>query len=148
MADVKTKPTKASVAAFINEIADAKKKKEAKQLLALMKEATGEKPQMWGTALIGFGMYHYQSDRSAQKGDWPMVAFSPRKANLTVYLMFGVDKYAQQLKKVGPYTAGKSCLYLKSLDGVDMEALQQVVAASFSDMKKKYPPVPKKGTRA
>ncbi len=144
MAELKTKPTKASVTAFLNAVPDPKRRKEAKQLLALMKEATGQKPQMWGEAMVGFGMYHYESDRSAQKGDWPMVAFSPRKANLTVYLMFGVDSYAQELKKMGPYTSGKSCLYLKNLDRLDLSILKKVVAISFNDMKKKYSQVAKR----
>lgn len=138
MAEIKTKPTKASVTAFINAIADTKKRKEAKLILALMKEATGEKPVMWGDAIIGFGRYHYESERSSQKGDWPLTAYSPRKANHTIYLMNGVAFYAQALKKMGPYTSGKSCLYLKGIEKLDLAALKKVVATSFTEMKLKH----------
>lgn len=138
MAELKTKATGASVEKFLAS-ADPKRREDAKEILQIMKAATKEKPKMWGTSIIGFGQYHYKSERSTQEGDWPMVGFSPRKQNLTIYVMPGFKEYKGLLKKLGPHTvSGGSCLYLKSLSGVDRVVLKKLVALSFADMKKKY----------
>lgn len=94
MAELKTKVNNASVTAFINGVTDPVQRADAKTLLALFKKITKEKPKMWGTSIIGFGMYHYQSERSAQEGDWPLTGFSPRKQNLTLYLMLDLKEDA------------------------------------------------------
>src|SRR3989344_276948 len=103
MAELKTKVTNASVEKFLASV-DAKKRADTKEILALMKAATGEKPRMWGPSIIGFGSYHYKSERSSQEGDWPMAGFSPRKQNHTIYIMPGFKEYKVLLKKIGPHT--------------------------------------------
>jgi hypothetical protein len=138
MAELKTLKTKASVAAYVAAIADEKKRADAKALLAIFKQATGQKPAMWGSSIIGYGMYHYESERSAQKGDWPLTAFSPRKANLTVYIMPGFKEYAPLMKKLGKCKTSVSCLYINKLADVDTKVLTQLIKRSVADMKKKY----------
>ncbi len=138
MAEIKTKKTKESVVKFIAAIPDAKQRADAKGLLALMKKATGEKPVLWNNNMVGFGEYHYESDRSAQKGDWPLTAFSPRKSNLTVYIMPGFKDYGALLKKLGKHKHGGSCLYIKRLSDVHLPTLQTIVERGYKAMKKKY----------
>ncbi len=138
MAELKTKKTRASVAAFLAKIADPKQRADAKTLLALMKKATGEKPALWGTSIIGFGEYHYESERSAQKGDWPLTAFAPRKGNLTVYIMPGFKDYEALLKKLGKHKHSVSCLYIKRLADIHMPTLAALVTKGYKDMKKRY----------
>ena len=136
---IKTKVNNASVAQFIAAVPDEQQRKDAKVLLALFKKVTGEKPKMWGTSMIGFGQYHYKSDRSAQEGDWPLVAFSPRKANLTLYIMPGFKGVAPLLKKLGKHKiSGGSCLYIKRLSDVDMTVLEKLIKESYVAMKKKH----------
>ena len=135
----KTVATKASVTEFINSVEDEQKRKDSKQLVKLMKEATGEKAVMWGTSIIGFGSYHYKSERSRQEGDWLLTGFSPRKQNMTVYIMSGFDKYNALLKKLGKYKNSGSCLYFKKLDDIDQDVLRSLVSESVNYMKKQYP---------
>jgi hypothetical protein len=133
---IKTQPTKLSVTEFINSVDDEQKRKDAKTLLKLMKDTTGEKPMMWGTSIIGFGSYHYKSDRSRQEGDWPLTGFSPRKQNMTVYIMPGFERYDALMKKLGKHKTGKSCLYFKKLDDIDEGVLRELVSESYQLMKK------------
>jgi hypothetical protein len=135
---IKTTATKSSVTEFINSVEDEQKRKDSKQIAKLMKEVTGEKPVMWGTSMIGYGSFHYKSERSRQEGDWPITGFSPRKQNLTVYIMPGFDRYDALMKKLGKYKTGKSCLYIKKLDDVDQDVLKELVSESVKFMKKKY----------
>lgn len=137
MAELKTKVTKASVTAFINTVIDPIQRADAKILLALFKKITKEKPKMWGTSIIGFGSYHYKSERSAQEGDWPLTGFSPRKQNLTLYLMLGLQDKAL-LKKLGKCKTSVGCLYIKRLTDVDQAVLEKLIKQSFVAMKKKY----------
>lgn len=137
MAELKTKPTKASVAAFLEEVDNPLKREDAREVLALMKDVTGKRPKMWGTSIVGFGSYHYRYE-SGQEGDWPVTGFSPRKQYLTIYIMPGLTRYASLMKKLGKYKTGKSCLYLKNLDDVDRNVLRRLVARSVTDMKKMY----------
>lgn len=169
MAELKTKKTSASVADFIASVPEPEKRKDATSLAKLFKEITGEKPVMWGEtgagprrkgagptgpsrgraklqqqfmrgpSIIGFGQYHYKSERSTQEGDWPMAAFSPRKANLTLYVLAGYEGYDALLKKLGPHTTGKVCLYIKRLSDVDMSVLKKIITKGFVYMKKHYP---------
>lgn len=144
MAELKTKKTTASVPAFIASVADEKRRKDARALLVIFKEATGMKPALWGTSIIGFGSYHYESERSAQKGDWPLTGFSPRKANLTVYIMPGFKEYAPLLKKLGRHTiSGGSCIYINKLSDIHVPTLRTIIKRSVKEMQKRYIPVKK-----
>lgn len=139
MAELKTQKNKASVTAFINAVENEQRRKDAKELLKIFKEATGMKPIMWGTSIIGFGQYHYKSDRSTQEGDWPLTGFSPRKANMTVYIMPGFKDYKKQLEKIGKHKTSVSCLYFTKLDNIDTTILKQIIKDSVAKMKKMYP---------
>lgn len=139
MAELKTKKTAASPSAFINAVKDPTKRADAKALMTLMQKASGEKPKLWGTSIVGYGQYHYKSDRSSQEGDWPLTGFSPRAANLTVYIMPGFKEYAPLLKKLGKHKiSGGSCIYIKKLADIDQKVLAQIVKTSVRDMRKKH----------
>jgi hypothetical protein len=139
MVELKTKVNKASVKEFLNSVAEERRRKDSLQVLKLMQEVTKEKPQMWGTSIVGFGSYHYKSERSSQEGDWPMTGFSPRKQSLTIYIMPGFSEYKDLLKKLGAHTiSGGSCIYIKDLSKVDTSVLKKIVGKSFVAMKKKY----------
>lgn len=138
-ATLKTQKTKKSVSAFLNTIPDPKRRKDAKTVLKLMKEVTKEKPAMWGASIVGFGEYSYtRSDKKTFT--WMMLGFSPRKQNLTLYIMPGytLPKYKALLKTLGPHTTGKSCLYIKDLDDIHLPTLKKLIAEDYKDMKKKY----------
>ncbi len=139
MAEPKTQKNNASVTDFIDSVEDEQKRKDAHELLKIFEKITGEKPTMWGTAIIGFGQYHYKSERSSQEGDWPLTGFSPRKANLTIYLMSGFTDQAKRLEKLGKHkVSGGSCLYIKRLSDIDVEVLKELIAASVQYMKDKH----------
>lgn len=131
---LKTQRTKAGVKAFLDQVPDEGRRKDAKTVAALMEDVTGEKPAMWGTSMVGYGSYHYKYE-SGQEGDWPLVAFSPRKANLTLYLMPGFKEYGDLLSKLGKHTKSVSCLYIKSLDDVHLPTLRTLVRQSVKHMK-------------
>lgn len=138
MAELKTKKNNASVTAFIKQVADDQRRKDAKALLTIFKEITGKRPKMWGDSIVGYDEYHYEY-ASGRTGDWPMAGFSPRKSSLTIYIMPGVKKYPDLLKKLGPHKTGSSCLYLKKLEDIDMKVLKQIIKKGYTDMKKMYP---------
>lgn len=138
MAELKTKKTDASVDDFLAGIDDEQRRKDSEAVLALMKKITKAPPKMWGTSIVGFGSYHYRY-ASGQEGDWPLVGFSPRKQNLTVYIMAGFDDYPELMAQLGKYKTGKSCLYLKRLSDIDTKVLEKLIAASVKDMKERYP---------
>ena len=138
MAELKTKETRASPGAFIAALSDPEKRADSVRLLKLFQAATGEKPKLWGTAIIGFGKYHYESERSSQKGDWPLTAFSARKQNMTVYIMPGFKEYGALMKRLGKYKTSVSCLYFKRLSDIDTTVLAKLIKQSYRDMKKKY----------
>lgn len=139
MAELKTKKNKATVAAFLNSVKDPKRRLQGKELLTLMKAATGMKPTMWGTSIVGFGEYHYKSERSSQEGDWPLTGFSPRSANLTVYIMPGFKAYSALLKKLGPHKiSGGSCIYITDLSKIHKPTLATIVKKSVAEMKKRH----------
>lgn len=137
MAEPKTKPTKQSVAAFLAKVADVTKREDAKTLIAMMKDATKQEPVMWGTSIIGFGTYRYKY-ASGREGDWPIVGLSPRKQNLTVYIMPGFDEFEDLLAKLGKHSTGSSCLYIKRLADIDVPTLKKIVVRAVAKMKKKY----------
>ena len=129
MSDLKTRPTGHSVEAFLNSVEDDRKREDAFALLQLMKEVTGEEPTMWGDSIVGFGSYHY-TYASGREGDWFLTGFSPRKRNLTLYIMAGFDEYDDLLERLGKHKTGKSCLYLNRLEDVDLQVLRQLVRRS------------------
>ncbi len=134
MAEPKTKKTDASVAAFLDAVADPGRREDARAVLALMKRITGEEPKMWGPSIVGFGSYTY-TYASGQTGDWPIAAFSPRKQALTLYLMPGFEKDADLMKRLGKHRTGKSCLYLNRLADVDAGVLEELVRRSVERMR-------------
>ncbi|MGA9527107.1 MAG: DUF1801 domain-containing protein [Terriglobales bacterium] len=134
MADNKTQPTKASVAAFIDAIDDPAKRADAKAIVKLMQKATGKKPQMWGPSIIGFGTCHYKYD-SGREGDAPLVGFSPRKSANVLYGLIGSRDSRSLLEKLGKHTTGKGCLYLKKLTDIDQHVLENMVAKSIAALR-------------
>jgi hypothetical protein len=138
VAEPKTKKNTASVPAFLDAIADEAKRKDAKAIAKLMRKITGEKPVMWGTSIVGYGSYRYRY-ASGREGDWPLTGFSPRAQNLTLYIMPGFAQYDALMTKLGKYSTGKSCLYLKRLADVDTQVLEELIDRSVAYMRSKYP---------
>lgn len=139
MAEIKTKATDADVHDFINTFADTEqKKKDSFELLQLMQEFTGYEPKMWGPSIIGFGQYHYQSERSSQKGDWPLVGFSPRKAAISLYVYTGSAGQDDLLKELGKFKMGKACIYVKKLPDINQEVLKKLMKSTIDYLKMKY----------
>jgi hypothetical protein len=138
MSTLKTLPNDASVEDFLDTVPETLKKEDSFTLLKLFSKVTGEKPKMWGTSIIGFGQYHYKSERSAQEGDWPLTGFSPRKQNLTLYIMLGFDDYSGLLNDLGKHKTSKGCLYINKLRDVDQTVLEKLIKQSFEAAKKKY----------
>jgi hypothetical protein len=138
MAVNKTKPTKLSVAAFVDGLTDPAKRADAKALVNLMQNAAGEKPKMWGPSIIGFGSYHYKYE-SGREGDMPVIAFSPRKAATVLYGMTGFSEAAALLAKLGKHTTGKGCLYIKKLADVDQHVLEALVVRSLASKRTRQP---------
>lgn len=134
MAELKTKVNDASVEDFLAAYPE-ETRKDCLEIAKMMKSATRAQPKMWGTSIVGFGSYHYKSERSRQEGDWPLIGFSPRKQNLTIYFMTGFEGYSTQLKKLGKHTTGKGCLYIKRLSDVDKKVLKELITDSVKVMK-------------
>lgn len=135
MVELKTKKTSARVPTFIDSIPDETIRKDCLAILKLMREATGEEPAMWGSSIVGFGTYHYKYE-SGREGDWFLTGFSPRKQNLTLYIIPGFAKYDTLLAKLGKFKTGKSCLYIKKLADVDFDTLRKLVKESVSHVLK------------
>jgi hypothetical protein len=135
MTELKTQRNKASVRDFLGKIKDPDKRGEAQTILKLMQEATGAKPEMWGTSIVGFDSYHYKG-ASGREGDWFLVGFSPRKQNLTLYIMPGFERYPELMRKLGKYKTGKSCLYINKLQDVNLPTLKRLIRESVQVMKK------------
>ncbi len=131
MVELKTKENKASVTGFLRGIQDPQRREDCRTVLELMKEVTGSQPKMWGNSIVGFGSYHYKY-ASGREGDWFVTGFSPRKANLTLYIMAGFSRYKELLAKLGKHKTGKSCLYIKRLADVDLAILRQLVEDSVA----------------
>lgn len=139
MAEPKTKITTQDPKEFLNTIEPEEKRKDAFTLLELFEQVTGEQAVMWGTAIVGFGKYHYKSEKNRQEGDWMLVGFSPRKQNLTLYIMHGNNDSAALLEKLGKHkTSGGmgGCLYINKLSDVDQKVLATLIKQSFDYMKK------------
>jgi hypothetical protein len=135
MAELKTKKTEQSVEAFLDNIADEQTRKDCYTILNLMQEATQSRPKMWGPAIVGFGDYHYKY-ASGREGDWFLTGFSPRKQNLSLYIMSGFGEYDKLLKQLGKYKTGVSCLYVKRLADVNVSVLKKMIEASVRKLTK------------
>ena len=131
LAEIKTKPTAASVEDFINTVPDEQKRKDSFVLLEMMKEASGEEPKMWGPSIIGFGNKRYKSPKTGREVDWLLIGFSPRKANLSLYLTVDLKKHAAALKKLGKHKTGVGCLYINKLEDIDLKVLKGMIEASL-----------------
>lgn len=127
LAEIKTKQTESSVEDFINSIKDEAKRKDSLTILKLMKKATKQKPKIWGNSIIGFGKKIYKSPATDREVEWFKIGFSPRKANLTLYLVMDIKKYATELKKLGKHKTGVGCLYINKLDDVDVKVLEKLI---------------------
>lgn len=138
MSTIKTLVNDASVEDFITGATSGTKKEDSFVLLDLFTKVTGQKARMWGTSIIGFGQYHYKSERSRQEGDWPLTGFSPRKQNLTLYIMPGFNGYSDLLQKLGKHKTSVSCLYINKLADVDMQVLEKIIEKSYKDAVKQY----------
>jgi hypothetical protein len=137
MAENKTIENKASVSAFLNSIDDPRRRSDAKKVAAIMRRVTGKPPRIWGTSIVGYGKYHYKY-ASGREGDFMLVGFSPRKQNLAVYIMPGFDEFQALMKKLGKYKTGKSCLYLKNLEDINVNVLEKLIERSVKAMRKRY----------
>jgi hypothetical protein len=133
MAELKTLPNDGSVKDFLNLIKDERKRKDSFELLHLMRETTGVEPQMWGTSIIGFGSYHYRY-ASGREGDAPLIGFSPRKRDLSLYITPGFEQLEPLLARLGKHHVGKACLYIKKLEDVDLDVLRELVSLSYEHM--------------
>lgn len=138
MAENKTQPTKQSVPAFLASVEPAERRADCRTLAKLMREITKAPAKMWGTSIVGFGTYHYKYE-SGREGDFFLAGFSPRKNDLTLYIMAGFDRYDELMRKLGRHSTGKSCLYLKRLADVDMKVLKTLITESVRHMRKRYP---------
>jgi hypothetical protein len=138
MSELKTQVNDADVNDFINTVTDEQKRNDSLKLLEIFSEITAEKPKMWGSSIIGFGQYHYKSARSSQEGDWPLIGFSPRKQNLTLYIMNGFDDFTDLLARLGKHKTSKSCLYINKLQDVDQKVLEDLITKSYRTMKEKH----------
>ena len=139
MGELKTKPNNANVHEFIISAADTEqKRKDSFELLKLMEDFTGYRPQMWGDSIIGFGNYHYKSERSRQEGDWPLIGFSPRKSAISLYVYTGCSGQEDLLKDLGKFKMGKSCIYVKKISDIDLEVLKKIMRSTIEFLQEKY----------
>lgn len=139
MTELKTKENNASVAAFLNDVEDKKKRVDCKVIAKMMRAATGKRAKMWGSAIVGFDSYNYKY-ASGHSGTFMICGFSPRARNITVYIMPGFSKFEKILAKLGKFKTGKSCLYIKSLVDIDEKVLNKLIAASVKEMRRIYKP--------
>ena len=137
MAELKTRPTRASVTTFINGIGDKQKTADAKKIAAMMRRATGSRARMWGESIVGYGSYRY-ANTAGKNFEWPLTGFSPRAQALSVYIMAGFTRFGPLMKKLGKHKIGKSCLYIKRLSDVDEDVLEQLISASVARMREVY----------
>ncbi|HEV8203182.1 MAG TPA: DUF1801 domain-containing protein [Pyrinomonadaceae bacterium] len=133
MAEVKTKPTQASVKEFLNQIPDKERREDCFAIAKMMEEVTGAKPKMWGPSIVGFGSYHFKYD-SGREGDWLMTGFSPRKNDLTLYIMMGFEKHRELMEQLGKHKTAKSCLYIKRLSDIHQPTLKKLIKASVKQL--------------
>ena len=137
MAELKTKPTGQSVEKFINEIKDEQRKKDCIEVMSLMKKITKDEPKMWGSSIVGFGDYRYKYS-SGREGDWFIMGFSPRKQNLTLYIMAGIGKYKDLTEKLGKHKTGGSCLYINKLSDINLKVFKELLKKSCAYINKTF----------
>ncbi|CAN5622946.1 hypothetical protein BH11BAC1_BH11BAC1_13130 [soil metagenome] len=128
---IKTKPTTENVEGFINKISNEQQRKDSFVLLEMMKKASGEEPVLWSNSIIGFGNKRYKSPATGREVDWLVIGFSPRKANLSLYLMMDLQKAAPELKKLGKHKTGVGCLYINKLEEIDLKVLKGMIETSL-----------------
>jgi hypothetical protein len=139
MAELKTKQTSESVYEFIRLFADSEQKRaDGFELLKLMQDFTGYEPKMWGASIIGFGSYHYKSERSSQEGDWPLIGFSPRKAAISLYVYTGAKEHEYLLKDLGKFKMGKACIYVKKLSDINPDVLKKLMKETIAFLQTRY----------
>jgi hypothetical protein len=139
MAVTKTKPTDVSVGEFLAKVEDPGKRADSAVLIEMMEKITGEKPKMWGPSIVGFGRYHYKYD-SGHEGEACLAAFSPRKAEFSIYLWPEAEEWREKLlARLGKHRMGKGCLYVKRLDAIDLKVLEQLVQLSYDAARRRYP---------
>ncbi|MBP1223938.1 DUF1801 domain-containing protein [Flavobacterium sp. 1355] len=139
MAKNKTTETESSVTDFINAVEDVTKRNDSFELVKIMQKESGFEPRMWGPGIIGFGSYHYKYD-SGHEGDAPLVAFSPRKAAISLYCYATTENKEELLSKLGKHKASKGCIYIKKLTDIDTEILRKIILFSIENLIKLYPP--------
>ncbi len=139
MAEIKTKKNNANVVDFLNAVEGEQKRKDSFKLLDLFEKITKEKATMWGDSIVGFGSYHYKSEKSKQEGEWLLTGFSPRKQNISIYIIPGFSKFQEVLKDLGKFKISSgSCLYIKKLEEIDINLLKQMIADSVKMMKQSH----------
>lgn len=140
MAEIKTKAHDQDVFEFINAyVENEQKRMDSFKLIELMETVSGSKATMWGTTMIGFGVYHYQSERSKQQGDWPLIGFSPRKSAISLYVYTGEQQHEYLLEHLGKYTKGKACIYVKKLSNINEDVLMKIMRETIRYLQSKYP---------
>ncbi len=138
MAESKSQPNNSSVVAFLEEVADERKKQDSFIILKLMEELSGHAPKMWGESIIGFGSYHYKS-ASGREGDFIRIGFAPRKQNIALYLIAGANRDTEVLQNLGKYKTGVSCLYINKLADINVAVLRTLITNSLTHMRAQYP---------
>jgi hypothetical protein len=139
MAELKTKQTNADVLAFIDSFAETEQRRnDSYELLRIMRDFTGCEPKMWGSSIIGFGIYHYKSERSRQEGDWPLIGFSPRKAAISLYVFTGSKEHEHLLKDLGKFKMGKACIYINKLSDINLDGLRTLMKTTIDFLQSKY----------
>jgi hypothetical protein len=131
LVEIKTKPTSASVEDFINSVPDEQKRKDSFVLMEMMKKASGEAPVLWSNTIIGFGNRRYKSPNTGREVDWLLIGFSPRKANLSLYLSMDINKHKDALNQLGKHKTGVGCLYINKLEDVDLKVLEGLIETSL-----------------
>jgi len=139
MSEIKTKPSDVDIDTFLKSVEPDKKRDDSIILKKLFDSVVKEKPSLWNNNMIGYGSYHYKSDRSKQEGDWPLTGFSPRKQHIAIYIMSHVSNYSELISKLGKYKISSgSCIYVNKLEDINLDVLKEIISASVSDMKKTY----------
>lgn len=131
LAEIKTKPTEASVEDYLNSVENDRRREDSFVILEMMKKASGEEPKMWGGSIIGFGDKRYVSPATGREVDWFLIGFAPRKANLSLYISISIKDHEEALKKLGKHKAGAGCLYINKLEDIDMKVLEKMIKAAL-----------------
>jgi hypothetical protein len=139
MAELKTKKNDADVNEFIDSYANTEQKKQdSYELVELMQAVSGQEPKMWGESIIGFGQYHYKSERSSQEGDWPLIGFSPRKTAISLYVYSACAGQEELLKDLAKFKMGAACIYVKKLSDINQEPLKKLMKSTIKFLKAKH----------